>query len=88
MVGITFRTAKAYNPGMVKGPLPDRLEFAILKLVMDDGGSHQVSMGYWRLEVSRLVPDLADPADLKACVHTAAFRWLLTPMEISRHSTD
>ena len=50
---------------MVKGPLPDRLEFAILQIVMSFNGKHQNSWGEWSSAVSR-VSDLADGAELKA----------------------
>jgi hypothetical protein len=52
---------------MVKGPLADRLQYAILQIVTtysDD--SHQESWGAWRNDVTRRVPDLAKDADLKA----------------------
>ncbi|HXS94141.1 MAG TPA: hypothetical protein VN736_06010 [Candidatus Limnocylindrales bacterium] len=52
---------------MVKGPLPDRLEFAILQIVMSfGGGKHQASWGEWGNSVRRLVHDLTDDAELKA----------------------
>jgi TIR domain len=51
---------------MVKGPLPDRLEFAILQIVMSVGGKHQNFWGDWANAVRRLVPDLLDIAELQA----------------------
>jgi hypothetical protein len=52
---------------MVKGPLPNRLEFAILQIMMTvRDGTHQASWGPWANDVSRLVPDLASQPELKA----------------------
>ena len=51
---------------MMKGPLAVRLEYAIVENIMVKNGTHQASWGVWMNSVSKLVPDLADPADLKA----------------------
>ena len=52
---------------MVKGPLADRLECAILEIIMGyRDGTHQASWGVWLNSVGRLVPDLLHDADLKA----------------------
>lgn len=51
---------------MAKSPLPDRLEFAILQVVMSLNGKRQNSWGEWSNAVTRVVPDLAEGAELKA----------------------
>ena len=52
---------------MVKGPLADRLECAILEIIMGyRDGTYQASWGVWLNSVGRLVPDLLHDADLKA----------------------
>jgi hypothetical protein len=51
---------------MVIGPLPDRLEYAILEIVMASADStHQDSWGNWQNSVSPLVPDWVS-SDLKS----------------------
>jgi hypothetical protein len=52
---------------IVKGPLADRLEYAILKIIMDHNNeTHQEYWGPWMNSVSNLVPELAHESDLKA----------------------
>ena len=52
---------------MVKGPLSDRLEYAILQIVMGYSDCRrQESWGQWMNDICKLVPDLAKPADLEA----------------------
>src|SRR6185437_1725368 len=71
---------------MVKGPLPDRLEFAILQIVMSiGGGKHQNHWGGWHNEVQRLVPDLAQGVELQAAFTRLWKRKLLS---LSKWSTN
>jgi hypothetical protein len=52
---------------MVQGPLADRIECAILEIIMGyRDGTYQASWGVWLNSVGRLVPDLVHDADLKA----------------------
>lgn len=52
---------------MIDGPLADRLEYAILAIIMGrDNGSHQAFWGVWMNSVLKLVPDLSSEADLMA----------------------
>jgi hypothetical protein len=53
---------------MMKSPLAVRLEHAIVEIIMVRNGTHQESWGVWMNSVSTLVPDLVDPADLKAAL--------------------
>lgn len=58
---------------MINGPLADRLEYAILAIIMGHvNGSHQAFWGVWMNSVLKLVPDLSDEVDLRA-----AFKRLL-----------
>jgi len=52
---------------MVKGPLADRLEYAILQIVMGFSDcTQQASCPEWATPVRTLVPDLAEQPALKA----------------------
>jgi hypothetical protein len=56
---------------MVKGPLPDRIEFAILQILMRLGGRYDKSMAHWRRDVEDSVAEFVPDAEL-----TAAFKRL------------
>src|ERR1022692_5266685 len=52
---------------MVKSPLLDKLEYAILERIMGNrDGPHQASWPEWMNSAVNQVPDLAHDADLKA----------------------
>lgn len=52
---------------MPKPTLPQRLEFAILQIVMNfKPAVHQATWGQWHNEVSARIPELGDPDELKA----------------------
>jgi hypothetical protein len=45
---------------MIRGPLPDRIEYAILDIIMRTNGSHQGSWAEWTNSALSLVADLDD----------------------------
>ena len=52
---------------MIKGPLPKKLEYAILQTVMKyAGGTHQAPFPSWSQDVFRLVPETGDRVELQA----------------------
>jgi hypothetical protein len=78
---------------MIRGPLPDRLEFAILQIVMKfSDGRHQTSWGSWRNEVTAQVPDLTGD-ELKAAFtrlwrhhHISLSKWTPNNMSFVEYS--
>lgn len=56
---------------VVKAPLYDKLEYAVLEIIMATSGTRHDSWGGWMTTVGERVPELQQPADLKA-----AFRLL------------
>ena len=57
---------------MVKGPMADKLEYAILEIVFRNSqADHQNYWGGWETEVRALVSDYSNQFDL-----LAAFKWL------------
>jgi hypothetical protein len=51
---------------MLEGPLADRLEYAILQIVVGSrDGSHHSSWGEWRNDVLRLLPDFSNDASFR-----------------------
>jgi hypothetical protein len=52
---------------MIRGSLPDRVEYAILQIVMSyTDRTHQASWGAWRNDITALVPDLGDEREIDA----------------------
>lgn len=51
---------------MIKGPLADRLEYAILEVVFHSNGDHQTYWGGWETQIRHLVSDYANQLDLLA----------------------
>lgn len=53
---------------MVKGPLADRLEYAILEIVFwnPSEATHQDHWSDWQTAVRKVVPEFRDAADLKS----------------------
>jgi hypothetical protein len=77
---------------MVKGPLSDRLEYAILEIVFrQTKADHQNYWGGWETEVRALVPDYSDTQDLLAAfkrLWTGGVLRLTKPDNAGRHAHD